>query len=87
MSKIMTTLALAAAATAALATGASADRAPTAAERDRVAAVLSANGYVSWRKIERDDGRWEVDDARHAGGGVYDLDIRGDRIVKRDRED
>jgi hypothetical protein len=48
--------------------------------------VLRANGFVSWREIERDDGKWEVDDARHRSGRVYDLDIRGGRIIKWDRD-
>ncbi len=51
-----------------------------------IADVLRANGFVSWREIERDDGGWEVDDARHTSGRVYDLDIRGGRIVKWDRD-
>jgi len=48
--------------------------------------TLRANGFVSWREIERDDGKWEVEDARHRNGRVYDLDIRGGRIVKWDRD-
>lgn len=48
--------------------------------------VLRANGFVSWRKIERDDGKWEVEDARHASGRVYDLDIKNGRIIKWDRD-
>jgi hypothetical protein len=51
-----------------------------------VVKVLRDNGFVSWREIERDDGKWEVDDARHHNGRVYDLDIRGGRIVKWDRD-
>ncbi|MBL8844488.1 MAG: PepSY domain-containing protein [Hyphomicrobium zavarzinii] len=88
MQKLMLALAVPALATAALASSASAgDRPPNPAERARVEAVLGANGFVSWRKIERDDGKWEVDDARHANGRVYDVDIRGGRIVKRELED
>lgn len=48
--------------------------------------ALHANGFVSWREIERDDGKWEVDDARHHSGRVYDVDIRQGRIIKRERE-
>lgn len=64
------------------------DRPATASERASVASVLRANGFTSWKKIEfdRDDHKFEVDDARHASGRVYDVDIRGGRIIKRDRE-
>jgi hypothetical protein len=64
------------------------DRPATAAERASVGSVLRANGYTSWQKIEfdRDDRKFEVDNARHANGGVYDVDIRGGRIIKRERE-
>lgn len=51
-----------------------------------VVRVLKVNGFVSWREIERDDGKWEVEDARHRNGGVYDLDIRRGRIVKWERD-
>ena len=68
------------------ATAALADRRPNTQERASLADVLHANGYVSWKEIEWDDGRWEVDDARHKSGKVYDLDIRDGRIVHRERE-
>lgn len=68
------------------ATAAHADRWPNKAERASITSVLKANGFVSWGEIELDDGRWEVDNARHASGRVYDLDIRGGRIVNRERE-
>ncbi len=51
-----------------------------------VVETLYAHGFVSWRDIELDDGKWEVDDARHVNGGVYDLDIRRGRIVKWERD-
>ena len=70
----------------ATATAAHADRYPTKGERSSVTSVLRAHGFVSWQDIERDDGRWEVDDARHRSGRVYDLDIVGGRIVRRERE-
>jgi hypothetical protein len=65
------------------------DRRATTSERANIAGILKANGFVSWRKVEfdRDDRKFEVDDARHADGRVYDVDIRGGRIVKRDLED
>lgn len=87
MQKIMLTLGVSAIAAAAFATAAAADRKPTPGERAHVAGVLSAHGFTSWRKIELDDGKWEVDDARHANGRVYDVDIRGGAIVKKDLED
>jgi hypothetical protein len=71
----------------ALATSASADDRPaTAAERGEIEAVLKANGFTSWRKIEfdRDDRKFEVDDAVHSNGRVHDVDIRGGRIVKKE---
>lgn len=64
------------------------DRPATPAERAAIADVLRANGYISWRKIEfdRDDRKFEVDDARHENGRVYDVDIRNGRIIKRERD-
>lgn len=74
-------------ATATITVAAQADgRAPNARERAKLSNVLTANGYTSWKSIERDDGRWEVDDARHRSGRVYDLDIRGSRIIHRERD-
>lgn len=65
----------------------SGERRPNAAERAELAGILSAAGFTSWQKIERDDGKWEVDNARHANGRVYDVDIRGGAIVKKELED
>lgn len=71
----------------ALAPAALADgRWPTPSERAKITGVLKANGFTSWGEIERDDGKWEVDDAVHSSGRVYDIDIRGGRIVKWDRD-
>ncbi len=89
MNKIMLTLGASVLAASVLATTASADDRPaTPAERAHVANILRANGYTSWKKIEfdRDDRKFEVDDARHANGRVYDVDIRGNRIIKRERD-
>jgi hypothetical protein len=83
-------LAAAAISTAVFATAAAADDRPaTSAERAEVGSILKASGFTSWRKIEfdRDDRKFEVDDARHSNGRVYDVDIRGGRIVKRELED
>ena len=63
-----------------------ADRLPTNSERASVSSTLRANGFVSWGTIERDDGRWEVDNARLGNGHVYDVDIKNGRIVRRERE-
>lgn len=89
MQKSVLTLGLLACAAAALAaTSATADdRLASAGERAEAASILSAAGFTSWRKIEVDDGKIEVDNARHADGRVYDVDIRGGVIVKKDLED
>jgi polyisoprenoid-binding protein YceI len=90
MQKFMKLIAASAISAAALATAAAADDRPaTPAERSEVGGILEAAGFTSWRRIEfdRDDRKFEVDDARHADGRVYDVDIRGGRIVKRDLED
>lgn len=63
------------------------DRPPTAEERTRIEAALTANGYTSWGSIELDDDRvLEVDDARDAEGKEWDLDLdmQSLAIVKRD---
>ena len=89
MQKIAMLLA-AAISTSAFATAAAADDRPvTPAERAEVGSILKASGFTSWRKIkfDRDDRKFEVDDARHSNGRVYDVDIRGGRIVKRELED
>lgn len=58
-----------------------ADRAPMPAERERIEAVLRAEGFVSWEEIELDDGVWEVDDARTAEGREYDLKLDSDTLA------
>ena len=89
MRKVTLTLGMAALiASASIATLAVAgDRPPTAAEASDLAKILNDAGFKSWRKIELDDGKWEVDDAVHQDGRVYDVDIRGGKIVKKDLED
>ncbi len=84
-----TTIALIGAGALALTVTSAAEARPNSARAGGYGSVidtLRANGFVSWREIERDDGKWEVEDARHRSGRVYDLDIRGGRIVKWDRE-
>lgn len=64
------------------------DREPTPEERTRIEAALRDGGYTSWEEIELDDGRWEVDDARHTDGHEYDLKLDMEyQIVDRDRDD
>jgi|APFEC2959095171_1045051.scaffolds.fasta_scaffold29285_1 polyisoprenoid-binding protein YceI len=90
MKTTVLTLALAAFAAAPLATTASADDRPaTAAEQAEIGAILNAAGFSSWKKIEfdTDDNKFEIDDARHSDGRVYDVDIRDGKIIKKDLED
>ncbi|WP_072397494.1 PepSY domain-containing protein [Hyphomicrobium sp. CS1GBMeth3] len=90
MTKTMLTLALAALISGAAATGAYADDRPaTAAEQSEISAILNAAGFSSWKKIEfdTDDNKFEVDDARHSDGRVYDVDIRDGKIIDKDLED
>lgn len=75
-------------ATASLVSVASADdRPPTPTELSELTKILNDAGFKSWRKIELDDGKWEVDDAVHQDGRVFDVDIRGGKIIKMDLED
>ena len=62
-----------------LGSAAYADRAPTPVERQFVSDVLWAHGFVSWDKIELDDGIWEVDDAVTRTGKVYDVIVDAER--------
>lgn len=90
MQKAMITLGLAAFAASALATAATADDRPaTAAEKAEIGSILQAAGFSSWKKIEfdTDDKKFEVDDARHSDGRVYDVDVRDGRIIDKDLED
>jgi hypothetical protein len=89
MQKVLFALGLSAIAATSFANLAAADDRPaTSAERANIGAILNANGYTSWKKIEydREDGKFEIDNARHGDGGVYDVDIRGGDIVKRERD-
>ena len=66
------------------------DRKPDAQETQAIAAVLEAAGYTSWEEIEfdKDDNRWEVDDARDRQGGKWDLHLAPDNyeIIHRERD-
>jgi hypothetical protein len=87
MNKTIKTALVAVVAASAFPLAALADRAPTGEERARIAETLRANGFTSWRKIELDDGKWEVDDARHSNGQLYDVDLsRSYNIIKRELE-
>ena len=63
-------------------------RAPTAEERTSVENALKGHGFKNWGKIEFDDGKWEVDDAHHEDGKLYDLDLKKDdfSILKKELE-
>lgn len=64
-----------------------ADRPVTDQERTQLAAALQAQG-CSGRKMEFDDGKFEVDDARCADGKKYDLDFDASfKMVKKDQDD
>ena len=79
---------LAALATVALATPALADDdTPTKAQRTSVMKAIRAAGCANPTKVERDDGGFEVDNAR-CKDGVYDLKLSADyKIVSRDKDD
>ncbi len=79
---------LAALATVALATPALADDdTPTKAQRASVMKAVRAAGCTNPTKVERDDGGYEVDNAR-CKDGVYDLKLSADfKIVSRDKDD
>ncbi len=90
MQKFMTLVGALALSAAALSTAATADDRPaTAAEEAEIGTILKDAGFTSWKKIEfdTDDRKFEVDDARHTDGKVYDVDIRDGQIIKRDLED
>jgi hypothetical protein len=68
-------------------TAAWADRPVTAAESEKLVAALKAEG-CSGGKMEFDDGKFEVDDARCADGKKYDFDFDGNfKMTKKDLDD
>lgn len=79
---------LAALATVAIATPALADNdTPTRAQRASVMKAVRAAGCTNPTKVERDDGGYEVDNAR-CKDGLYDLKLSADfKIVSRDKDD
>lgn len=79
---------LAALAAVAIATPALADDdTPTRAQRASVMKAVRAAGCTNPTKVERDDGGYEVDNAR-CKDGLYDLKLSADfKIVSRDKDD
>lgn len=64
-----------------------ADRPVTDQERAQLVAALQAQG-CSGGKMEFDDGKFEVDDARCADGKKYDLDFDASfKLMKKDLDD
>ena len=64
-------------------------RDPTPEMRARIEAALREQGYASWDDIDVErDGRIEVDDARHADGKEYDLELDPQtlRVIKREED-
>ena len=62
-----------------------ADRTPDATERAAIEKALRAAGFTTWKEIELDDGRWEVDDARAEDGRKYDVELdRNYNIIRRE---
>lgn len=66
-----------------------ADRSPNATELSEINSKLQSLGYVSWKEIELDDGKWEIDDAKRADGTEYDVELQPGSlaVIKQDRED
>jgi hypothetical protein len=66
-----------------------ADRVPTPEERSSIEQKLRSLGFQSWKEIELDDGKWEIDDARHSDGIKYDLklDPATLNVIKQERDD
>jgi hypothetical protein len=63
------------------------DRPVTAEEGAQLVAALQAQGCTGG-KMEFDDGKFEVDDAKCSDGRTYDLDFDASfKLVKKDLED
>lgn len=64
------------------------DRQPNSSERAEIGRVLHEAGFKSWGKIELDDGKWEVDDARRSDHRRYEVHLKPGTLevmkVKRD---
>jgi hypothetical protein len=71
-----------------LAGGALADRPVTEEERTKLAAAVAAEGCDGGKKMEFEDGKFEVDDATCDGGKKYDLDFDTSfKLIKKEAED
>lgn len=63
------------------------DRPVTAEERGQLVAVLQAQGCTGG-KMEFDDGKFEVDNAKCSDGRTYDIDFDASfKLLKKDIED
>lgn len=64
------------------------DRDATPEERGRIEQALRAQGFTAFGDIELDDGVWEVDNARHSDGNLYDLKLEREslRILHREQD-
>ena len=64
-------------------------RAPTAEEKTSVENALKGHGFSTWGKVEFDDGKWEIDNAKHSDGKLYDVDLsKGElAVLKKELED
>jgi hypothetical protein len=63
------------------------DDTPTTAQRASVLKAIRAAGCSNPTKIERDDGGYEVDNAR-CRDGVYDLKLSANfKILSREKDD
>ena len=70
-----------------VATAVPADRPVTEEERTKLLSAIAAEG-CSGGKMEFDDGKYEVDDAKCSDGRTYDLKFDGEfRLIKKERED
>ena len=78
------TVAIAVAATAAVAE----TRVPTTEERIAIDGALQSLGFKTWGKVALDGGKWQIAEAVHDDGNVYDVDLKtGDlTLIDKKRE-
>ena len=64
-------------------------RPPTEEERFAISQSLQRLGFSAWGEIEFDNDRWEIDDALHKDGFVYEVDLapRDLALLKKKRAD
>jgi opacity protein-like surface antigen len=66
------------------------DRPPTNEEAQAIEQALRGKGFTAWGKIELDDGKkWEIDNAVHEDGRVYDVELSATdlSLIKKELED